>query len=353
MIVVIPSNRSINLEYLSPLIDAGARFIIVDDSEGNIRVDHPQFEVYNWGDRKKMLGALDHAIPKRNGACRDFGFYVAYKESDDNEIIIALDDDCEIYSQDFAQQVEQILSDAPRPYMADSARHLNIVDLYQDMPDNLFPRGFPYTDRVSYKPSPLTPTKAVEGEVKFSLGLWKNIFDVNAIDKIQGPQYIHPDAELIEPSVIIPKGGLISVCSMNMHCRREVLPAVYQLPMHVQTMPNWVIDRYGDIWGGFLLKVLMDKKGDPMAAGGPMIRHLKEGNYQRNIWQEHQCHMVNDEFIDILTRSVDAIDPNNYVQMLGDLNEHMAQNSQNASVMLKPYMEHLNKALDAWVNALS
>ena len=71
MIVIIPSNRAINLNYLTPLIDRGVRFIVVDDSEGSITVDHPQFEVYNWGDRKKMLGALDIGYPKRNGSSRD------------------------------------------------------------------------------------------------------------------------------------------------------------------------------------------------------------------------------------------------------------------------------------------
>lgn len=324
MIVVIPSSREINLDYLSPLIDVGARFIIIDDSAGCISINHPQFDVYNWGDRKKRFGKLDCAIPKRNGACRDFGFYLAYKSSDDNEMIVALDDDCEVYCENFAAEAEQVLSSAPRRHMIGDARHLNIIDLYKDMPDSLFPRGFPYTDRVDYTPSSLTEVKSVDGNVKFSLGLWKNIFDVNAIDKIQGPQYIHPDAELHEQSVIIPKGSLISVCSMNMLCRREVLPAVYQLPMHVATMHNWVIDRYGDIWGGFLLKTLMDKRGDPMAAGGPMIRHLKEGNYQRNIWQEHQCHMVNDEFIEIISRSAEQIQPGTYLEMMGGLNAQMA-----------------------------
>lgn len=42
--------------------------MIVDDSEGTIRIDHPQFEVYNWADRKKMLGPLEIGYPKRNGA---------------------------------------------------------------------------------------------------------------------------------------------------------------------------------------------------------------------------------------------------------------------------------------------
>jgi hypothetical protein len=96
---------------------------------------------------------------------------------------------------------------------------------------------------------------------------------------------------------------------MNMQFRREVLPAVYQLPMHVPVLPHWVIDRYGDIWGGFILKTLMDIRGDTMVVGEPMIHHLKEGNFRRNIWQEHVCHLVNDEFIALLGEGATRIPP--------------------------------------------
>ena len=47
MLVVIPSNREIKLEYFTPLIDSGARFIIVDDSEGSIHINHPNFKTFS------------------------------------------------------------------------------------------------------------------------------------------------------------------------------------------------------------------------------------------------------------------------------------------------------------------
>ena len=50
MIGVIPSCRHIDLNNLSPLIDAGARFIVVDDTPGSIRIDHPSFTVLNWNE---------------------------------------------------------------------------------------------------------------------------------------------------------------------------------------------------------------------------------------------------------------------------------------------------------------
>lgn len=350
MIVVIPSNRSIRLDYLAPLIDAGARFIVVDDSEGSITMDHPQFRVYSWQDRRKMLGRHDPFFPRRNGACRDFGFYVAWKESDPGEVIIALDDDCRVARPDFAAQVEAALSAAPRPVVSADGRHLNILDLYEDMPPALFPRGFPYSARAGHQGLRLGAAEA--RTVAFSLGLWTNVFDVNAIDKIKGPAYIHPDARLTHPSVIVAPSHWVSVCSMNMQFRREVLPAVYQLPMHVETMPGWVIDRYGDIWGGFILKMLMDLAGDAMAVGEPMIDHMKEGDYLRNIWQEHTAHLVNDEMIALIAHAGTVIRPAGYVDMMGELAGIVTRAAEDASAMLKPYLRHLGPCLESWATVL-
>ncbi len=351
MIIVIPSNRTINFDYLSPLIDNGVRFIVVDDSEGSIQIDHPQFSVYNWGHRRKMLGPLDIGYPKRNGASRDFGFYVAWKDSDPGEIIVALDDDCEVYHEDFQSQVEKVLSDNERPVATCYGKHLNILGLYEGVSDQLFPRGFPYSARVDDVGIRFTAPES--RKVTFCLGLWKCIFDVNAIDKIKGPEYTHPDAKLKEASVIVENGRLISVCSMNMQFRREVIPAVYQLPMHVEVMPDWVVDRYGDIWGGFILKTLMDLKGEGMAVGEPMINHLKEGDFTRNIWQEHVCHLVNDEFLELLERAGAAITSDDYLEMMKELNEGFKEGIEQASPLLQPYLKHLSTAMDAWNTSLS
>lgn len=351
MIVVIPSNRNINLDYLAPLIEYGARFVIVDDSAGSIRVNHPQFEVYNWEDRKKMLGGLDVGYPKRNGASRDFGFYIAWKNSDPGEIVVALDDDCEVYHQDFPERVNRVLSQHPRPVADCEGTHLNILELYDGTPEHLFPRGFPYSARVNYTGMQIKDTES--RNITFCLGLWKGFFDVNAIDKIQGPAYYHPDAKLQEPCVIVEREKLVSVCSMNMQFRRELIPAIYQLPMHVEVMPNWVVDRYGDIWGGFILKTLMDLRNEALVFGEPMINHLKEGNYTKNIWQEHLCHMLNDEFLDLLLQVKETIHSGDYLEMMKELNEGFKEHLEKASPIFKPYLKHLCGAMEAWNTSLS
>jgi hypothetical protein len=351
MIIVIPTNRSVHLDYLTPLIESGARIIIVDDSEGSVRVEHPQFKVYTWADRRRMLGPLENAIPKGNGACRDFGFYIAWKEAGNDEIIVALDDDCLVYHADFVDRVEAALSDCVRPVATPKDVHLNILDLYAGMPGNLFPRGFPYAARANFRPC--TFETVAQHAPKFSLGLWQGVFDINAIDKLHGPAYLHKDASLHYESVILPPGCLVSVCSMNMQFRRELIPAVYQLPMHIEVLPGWVIDRYGDIWGGHILKTLMDVRGDAMVAGGPMILHLKEGNFTRNIWQEHVCHLVNEEFLNILANARENIRSADYVEMMKALNEEFRRATPTCSSLLKPYFEHLTPSLESWLLALS
>jgi hypothetical protein len=187
----------------------------------------------------------------------------------------------------------------------------------------------------------------------FHLGLWQGVFDVNAIDKLEGPAYQHPEARLRAPSVVVPRGSLVSACSMNMVFRRELIPAVYQLPMAVDVMPGWRIDRYGDIWGGFITKALMDLRGDDFAVGAPMITHLKEGNCLRNVWQEHICHLVNDEFITL----VDAIHDTSpgqdvsYLELMARLTDHFGRSE--GSPLLWGYLQHLTRCMDAWVRALA
>ena len=351
VLVVIPSNRQVRLDYLGPLIDDGARFIVIDDSEGTIRIDHPQFEVFNWQDRRRLLGSLEHAIPRRNGASRSLGFYLAWRDASPGEIVVALDDDCLIEESAFAATVRERLDGASAVGAVGRGRFFNVFDVYRDLDTTtIFPRGFPYSARVGYEPwSPGGPSP---GPVHFNLGLWQGVFDVNAVDKIHLERYAFPEAALRAPAVVVPPGTLASACSMNMHFRAEVVPAIYQLPMHVEVIPNGVIDRYGDIWGGYILKTVMDVRGDRFTVGGPMIRHLKEGDYVRNIWQEQLCHLVNDEFIALLGRVRAVLKPASYLDMMAHVHQELARAAEGCSPILRAYLKHLDGTLGAWIALL-
>ena len=350
MIVIIPSNRTITLENLTPLIDDGARFIIVDDPPGSITIDHPQFEVYNWNDRKRMLGALDIGIPRRTGACMAFGFYIAWHDAAKDEIIITFGDDCEITDRAFPAKVREALSNRPRPLMSGTTPSFNILDAYETVGPDLFPRGFPYSERGSYVP--WTAGDAVSAPSAFNLGLWTGAFDVNAVDKIRGPRWDDPDARLRHESILVPPEPLLCVCSMNMQFRQFLLPAVYQVPMHIETMPHWVVDRYGDIWGGYVLRRLMALAGDMMSVGAPTIQHNKVAGYEHNLWQEHVGHMINDEFIAVMDASLEEVQPSDYLNMMAALHDAMCRRVGTTGPMLRPYLDQMLPCLEAWTQAL-
>jgi hypothetical protein len=352
LIVIIPTGREINLDNVEPLIEHGARFIVIDDSEGSIEVPHPSFEVYNWGHRRKMLGKNEIAIPKKTGACRDFGFYIAWHSSEEDEIILSIDDDCVVENSDFGEQVESLLNHGRTKMVHGEGRQFNIFDLYSNLDSQqIFPRGFPYSERFSYKRWSFVDCKL--GPLFFNLGLLKGYFDINAIDKIGLEQRKFPDAELDHEGVVIPNGSLISACSGNMHFRKSIIPAVYQLPMNVEIISPWVIDRYGDIWAGFIMKTLMDIRGDGMSVGSPLVRHLQEGPSNRNIAKEHLGHLVNEEFIRLLTRCSEEIESDSYLNMMNHLSEELQRNITKASIILQEYLRHLSPCLDAWIKILS
>jgi len=352
VIVVIPTCRGIDLENLAPLIDAGCRFIVVEDGPGSIRIDHPAFRVYAWPDRRRLLGDREIAIPKGSGACRDLGFYVAWKESEADEIVVALDDDCRVESAEFVPATADNLDRRVRPCVVGPGRYFNIFDLYDDPAIRRhFPRGFPYAARIGYRPWEVGGD--VDADVPVHLGLWKGVLDVNAVDRLPSHEVDFPTARLRTGSVVVPNGALISVCSGSMQFRRPVIPAIYQLPMDVPILPDWTINRFGDIWGGFILKKLMDARGDALGVGGPLVHHLHLGPAGVNARKEHLGHLIEDEFVDLLDRACADLRPEGYLEMMARLHERLAPLVSGASPILRTYLEALLPRLAAWIEALA
>jgi len=351
VIVVIPTCRGVNLRSLAPLIDHGCRFIVIDDTAGSIRIDHRQFEVYDRSDRTRLLGRNEIAIPTGNGACRDLGFYIAWREGDADEIIVALDDDCIVESPEFISRVTSLFVSGGRAGISGSGRHFNIFDLYDDPTiRSQYPRGFPYSARVDY--TPWRVDAGDHGPVRMNLGLWTGFLDINAVDRISGGADDYQDATLRVENVAVPKGTMISVCSGNMQFSRSLIPAIYQLPMNVEIMPGWRINRYGDIWGGFILKTLMDRRGDRMSVGQPLVRHTRIGPAATNVREEHLAHLVNEQFLDLLDRACEEVEPQDYLDMMDCLREQFARFSGGTTPVLKSYLGALDRSLGAWISAL-
>ena len=324
----------------------------MDDSDDqSIRSESSNIRVLDYQDKRRLLAEYEDCIPKKNGASRDLGFYYAYCHADNGEVIVALDDDCEV-SHDFFSLAESAVGEKELPLAETGNSFYNPLDLY-DSANDLYPRGFPYEERG--RPRDYKYDQVVTGNVVFNLGLWRGVFDINAVDKLSVPTYSFDQVALRYQQVAVQKGALVSACSMNMTFTRELVPAIYQLPMNEEIAEGVIVDRYGDIWGGYICKKLIDRKCDLFSVGEPLIMHHKTDTMdiiRKNIRQEEYAHTVNLSFCDLLDRACEDIRPSDYLTMYENLVENLNGLTEQYPLPLRTYLQLIARKMGLWVEAL-
>ena len=148
--------------------------------------------------------------------------------------------------------------------------------LYQSADEHgLYPRGYPYS---AMDETVETDTVRVEdGEVVASQGLWTNVPDLDAVrilmdGDLQGQAQTRTVPGDFGEDFVAARGNYLTVCSMNLAFRREVVPAFYQLPMDDN---KWDVGRFDDIWSGVFLKRACDVLGKQIYNGRPLCEHNK------------------------------------------------------------------------------
>ena len=148
--------------------------------------------------------------------------------------------------------------------------------LYQNADEHgLYPRGYPYS---AMDEDVQTDTVELDrGEVVASQGLWTNVPDLDAVrilmdGDLQGQAQTRTSFDDFEGDFVAAEGNYLTVCSMNLAFRREVIPAFYQLPMDDN---EWDVGRFDDIWSGVFLKRACDVLGKQIYNGEPLCEHNK------------------------------------------------------------------------------
>jgi len=146
--------------------------------------------------------------------------------------------------------------------------------LYQNADEHgLYPRGYPYS---AMEEAVETDTAEVDTVVA-SQGLWTNVPDLDAVrilmdGDLEGQAQTRTAAADFEEDFVAAPGNYLTVCSMNLAFRREVIPAFYQLPMDDN---EWSVGRFDDIWSGVFLKRACDLLGAQIYTGDPLCEHNK------------------------------------------------------------------------------
>lgn len=275
--LVIPSIRNINLEFIKYL-PTEIDIIVVDDSDGNISPNRENMRVFDYATQKKIMGADYDLIPHKTAACRNFGFYLAWREG--YEIILTIDDDC-ILPDDFVEGYALLGKEVELDTQQCEGWYNTIDMLNTDQ--KLFARGYPYEERYQKEIS----TSKTCAKVVCNHGLWRRYLDFNGIDK-----YVHDKYAAVYPDVTTPVKhyrilSKFPFCGMNFGFTREVVPIMAQVSQNIPVMDDYFLWRFDDIWAGYIIQSLIEVKNDAITIGHPLVIHSKAGNLKKEVCGEH------------------------------------------------------------------
>jgi hypothetical protein len=213
-----------------------------------------------------------HLVPAKSHAQTSFG--LLYLWANDFEYGVFVDDDTAPHPDVdfFGTHLATLAFEGEIEAVGSDERWANV--LYQSADEHgLYPRGYPYSAMDE-----TVETERIHVEdVVASQGLWTNVPDLDAVrilmdGDLDGQANTRTTREDYGEDFVAARGHYLTVSSMNLAFRREVIPAFYQLPMDDNP---WNVGRFDDIWSGVFLKRAADLLGKHVHNGSPLCRHDK------------------------------------------------------------------------------
>jgi hypothetical protein len=272
-----------------------------------------------WFERQGVADYA-HLIPEASHAQTSFG--LLYLWANEYEYGVFIDDDTLPHDDHdfFGTHLRNLAYEGEIEQVRSDEQWVNV--LYQnDDEQGLYPRGYPYgamDETVS------TERTRVDSVVA-SQGLWTNVPDLDAVrilmdGDLQGQAQTRTSAEDFGEDFVAAPGQYLTVCSMNLAFRREVVPAFYQLPMDDNP---WEVGRFDDIWSGVFLKRACDVLDDRIYNGAPLCEHNKA---QRSTFADLTNEVHGLELNEHLWEHVDEVggDAESYAGVFRAIAEHLA-----------------------------
>lgn len=213
--------------------------------------------------------ALAPRIPYDSDNRRNIGFLMALDRG--AELLISIDDDN--YCLDDVDFVGEHLAagstiDAAATESDDG--WLNICSLLDSSTkDEIFPRGFPYFARRHRRT--LNQGDAKPARVAINAGLWLSDPDVDAMTRlVQAPRI----ASAKNRSLRLGRNTWTPINTQNTAVVRDAIAAYYYVRMGFQ-LSGLRIDRYGDIFSGYLIQKCVKTCGEAIRIGSPIADHRR------------------------------------------------------------------------------
>jgi len=234
-------------------------------------------EVFDGSAREAWLeargvGDYAHLVPEASHAQTSFGLLYLWAHRFPYGVF--LDDDTAPHADTdfFGRHLANLRFEGEVETVRSDERWVNV--LYQHADEHgLYPRGYPY----GAMDEQVDTDRARVDDVVASQGLWTNVPDLDAAriladGDLDGQGTTRTNRSHFDRDFVAAPGQYLTVCSMNLAFRREVVPAFYQLPMDDNP---WDVARFDDIWSGVFLKRASDILGKAIYTGRPLCEHIK------------------------------------------------------------------------------
>ena len=255
-------------------------FCETDEMEAMLAEEGVSGEVFDGSRREEWyeshgVAEYSHVVPAASHAETSFGLLYMWVH-DEFEYGFFIDDDTLPHDDEdfFGTHMENLAFGGELEEVSSDEQWVNV--LYQNADEHgLYPRGYPYS---AMNETVETETTELEGgAVVASQGLWTNVPDLDAVrilmdGDLEGQAQTRTTADDFGDDFVAARGNYLTVCSMNLAFRREVIPAFYQLPMDDN---EWDVGRFDDIWSGVFLKRACDVLGKRIYNGAPLCEHNK------------------------------------------------------------------------------
>ncbi|ELZ08127.1 Alpha-1,4-glucan-protein synthase, UDP-forming [Natrinema thermotolerans DSM 11552] len=255
-------------------------FCETEEMEAMLEEEGVSGEVFDGSRREEWYEAHDvaeygHVVPAASHAETSFGLLYMWAH-DEFDYGFFIDDDTLPHEDEdfFGTHMENLAFEGEIESVSSDEQWVNV--LYQNAEEHgLYPRGYPYS---AMGETVETGTTEIDGgEVVASQGLWTNVPDLDAVrilmdGDLEGQAQTRTSSDDFGEDFVAARDNYLTVCSMNLAFRREVIPAFYQLPMDEN---EWDVGRFDDIWSGVFLKRACDVLGKRIYNGAPLCEHNK------------------------------------------------------------------------------
>ncbi|OLZ39954.1 alpha-1 4-glucan-protein synthase [Natrinema saccharevitans] len=255
-------------------------FCETEEMEAMLEEEGVSGEVFDGSRREEWYEANDvaeygHVVPAASHAETSFGLLYMWAR-DEFDYGFFIDDDTLPHEDEdfFGTHMDNLAFEGEIEEVSSDEQWVNV--LYQNADEHgLYPRGYPYS---AMGETVETDTTEIDGgEVVASQGLWTNVPDLDAVrilmdGDLEGQAQTRTSGEDFGEDFVAARDSYLTVCSMNLAFRREVIPAFYQLPMDEN---EWDVGRFDDIWSGVFLKRACDVLGTRIYNGAPLCEHNK------------------------------------------------------------------------------